>query len=233
MDLADDIAYSVHDLEDFLRAGLIPLERLRDHPEYLDLFIDEWASWAKAEGEERLHDLIGRHRGVASEWLAITFAQIRGDATFQERAALKEQTSGTIGKFVSDATLREPDAEGRSIYVSPENRFLMKFCQRLVWVFVISNPRLATIQYGQGEAIKSLLEIYRSAVVDACAKKGHDLIPPRFLIGLDHLDAKDDDGITRLAVDIVASLTDDQAIVLHRRFAGIERRGSVTDILYS
>ena len=38
MDKADDITYSVHDTEDFYRAGLIPLDRLASNPKEQDRF---------------------------------------------------------------------------------------------------------------------------------------------------------------------------------------------------
>jgi dGTPase len=42
MDFADDVTYSVHDLEDFYLAGLIPLRAItREEPEFGKL-IDEW-----------------------------------------------------------------------------------------------------------------------------------------------------------------------------------------------
>ena len=42
MDFADDITYSVHDLEDFYLAGLIPLELLATDRDEFARFIDEW-----------------------------------------------------------------------------------------------------------------------------------------------------------------------------------------------
>jgi hypothetical protein len=40
MDWADDITYSIHDTEDFYRAGLIPLHLLRASPTEQDRFLD-------------------------------------------------------------------------------------------------------------------------------------------------------------------------------------------------
>ena len=232
MDLADDIAYSVHDLEDFIRAGLIPFERLRD-PIQLKEFIDEWLQWAETKHDKALPDIIDKHRGIAPEWLANIFPSIRGDADFEERAALKEQTAGTIRRFVMDASLTEPDSDGVTVHSSPESRFLMKFCQRLVWHFVISSPRLASIQHGQRAVIRNLMLTYRKAVTVAVNGGASDLVPPRFRIELGSLDPKDKKGINRLAVDIVASMTDEQAVTMHRRFCGIEQRGSITDIVHN
>lgn len=42
MDYADSIAYSIHDLEDFYRAGLIPLGLLASDTAEYDKFIDAW-----------------------------------------------------------------------------------------------------------------------------------------------------------------------------------------------
>ncbi|MEO1341880.1 MAG: dGTP triphosphohydrolase, partial [Cyanobacteria bacterium J06635_13] len=42
MDFADDITYSVHDLEDFYLAGLIPLELLATDWDELERFTSEW-----------------------------------------------------------------------------------------------------------------------------------------------------------------------------------------------
>jgi dGTPase len=49
MDWADDVAYAVHDVEDFYRAGLIPLERfIEDEPE-----VDRFAKYAEQNLKEK------------------------------------------------------------------------------------------------------------------------------------------------------------------------------------
>lgn len=51
MDWADDVAYAIHDMEDFYRAGLIPLERFIDgEPE-----VDRFADYAVSELGEKLN----------------------------------------------------------------------------------------------------------------------------------------------------------------------------------
>ena len=59
MDWADDVAYAVHDVDDFQRAGLIPLDRFRvDDPE-----TERFAEYAAGRLErdlDEVKDVIGR-----------------------------------------------------------------------------------------------------------------------------------------------------------------------------
>lgn len=113
-------------------------------------------------------------------------------------------------------------------------RHEIEFLQRLVWQYVIKNPRLATQQHGQREIIRKLFEIYLEAV----RRRDLNLLPPRFHSDLGALSRPDTKNRNphpaevRLAVDIVSSLTDAQAVVMYRRLTGVAP-GSVIELLHS
>jgi dGTPase len=130
-----------------------------------------------------------------------------------------------IGIFVKAVQLQERDADKRALHIPEETRLLMSFCQRIVWDYVINNPRLATQQFGQRTVIQRLFEIY----LDAVNRRDMNLVPPRFQIELEKLTPSDKVAATRLTVDIVASLADQQAVTLYQRLLGTSA-GSVTDI---
>lgn len=224
MDHADDIAYSVHDVDDFYRAGLIPLETIRDRFEH---FVDQ------LRGSKRVTVLsadIDRHMTELREMIN-WMPDERFDGTFDDRGEQRTRTSRLIERFISAARLAERD--GRVVLDVPSDiRVQMKFLQNLVWEFVIDNPRLATQQRGQREVIRRLFEVYGNAIEERHAA----LVPATFRDELDQLGdrSNSDSAITargvRLAVDIVASFTDSQAVALHRRLNGTSL-GSLMDIL--
>jgi dGTPase len=220
MDFADGVAYSVHDLDDFYRAGLIPIDRLhREKTDDFERFIGEW----KLEPKEVSVTEIDAQQQSIRTWLSVFFGDLESAATFKQRALLRTRTASLIGRFVTNVQLQKPAVDGLVLQVPVEDRVLMRFCQRLVWKYVIQNPALATQQFGQRRIIKILFEVYVHA-----ARKRRDLIPPRYHVELEQ--ATDDTALTRLAADIVASMTDNQANIMFGRFSGAVT-GSVTEIL--
>lgn len=229
MDYADDVAYSVHDLEDFFRAGLVPIVVLAQSEEAFTKYVERWKGELRSgitpsEVDEQRDALLSMLRDL------FPFDGQYNDR-FEHRAALRTATSNLIATYVKAVSIA-PRLAGRPLDVPLAARVQLKFLQRLVWTYVIENPRLTTQQHGQRHIIRSLFQIYLTAV------KGRDaaLVPPLFHRGLTALgdaraaDARMQDTAeeTRLAVDIVASLSDDQAILLYRRLTGIST-GSVTD----
>ena len=107
MDWADDVAYSVHDLEDGIVTGLVDLARLRDPDEQAalaELAAEHYSDASAGDLREVLVDMLQRQ-----EWPAAY------DGLPASAAALKNLTSTLIGRFCSaaeDAT-RAVHGDGR------------------------------------------------------------------------------------------------------------------------
>lgn len=229
MDVADMIAYSVHDLEDFYRAGLIPVETLVFSDGEWDWFAARW----KALGPKLSPETIDASR---EEFIRLVSRLTLGShytGEQEQRVALRAATSQLINDFVHGVELREPADENSSgVFVDPRLLNQLRFLQALVWVYVIGNPRLATQQDGQRRIIRTLFEAYHRAVKN----RERDFVPPPFRAEVDALPSGDQPDVaeaeTRVAVDIVASLSDPQALLLYRRLTGTAP-GSVTEVLHA
>jgi dGTPase len=228
MEYADDIGYSIHDLDDFYRAGLIPLALVAAGGDEYEALVEEW----KREGRGISADEIEAHRDVFLNLLKFIPTRELYRGTLSQRAALKAFTSAKIGQFVRAAELTERGGDGRAIRVPPLVRIEIEFLQRLVWHYVIRNPRLATQQHGQREVVRRLFEIY----LDGVQRRDVNLLPPRYHEDLSVLPASDrhsrpHPSEVRLTVDIVSGFTDNQAVVMYRRLLG-SAPGSVSELLH-
>ena len=229
MDFADDITYSVHDLEDFYLAGLIPLELLATDRDELDRFTTEWL-------REFPHNRVGKvvrdnpHR--FQNFLNATY-NLKGQyrpGSFEQKAQIKRISSQLIQTYIHSVELSEEYGDRGYLKYDLAKEEELKFLQRIVWSYVISNPRLATQRYGQKRIIRTLFEIYLEAI------ESNDLsfIPPRFVKEYLDLDdrTKDIEEISqekkRMAVDIVAGLSEAEAVLQYRRLTGINQ-GSFLD----
>jgi dGTPase len=214
MDLADDIAYSVHDVDDFYRAGLLPIDQFAGaQTAFLD-FLEMWT----AEGGPDLGPAEIRQLTNLLELIRLDLPY-RG--TRSERAGLRSFTSGQIGRFVGAVTLAPDPVTTWRVDISPVRRLEIDFLKRLVWVFVIANSRLATVQAGQRRVVRDLVEFY----VDAIKRTKLDALPPLFredaeVVTL--IEGADSKEAVRLAIDMVATLADEQATRLARRITGLD-----------
>ncbi len=233
MDVADDIAYSVHDLDDFYRAGLIPIGELQSSPVEFDEFLQRWISSPKLEAAESAQ-ILDRKESLRS-LLGFVFPQGRYIGSDRQRKLLRRASSSLIGDFINSVTLlEEPNGKGALAAPDPAKRLEMQFLQRLVWHYVIDNPRLATQQEGQRITIRALFKTYYEAI-----RNQHlELLPPRYRSDADalvkqKLPEKDErSAAVRIAIDIVAQFADAQAVSMYRRILGIAP-GSVVDMLHA
>ena len=235
MDFADDVTYSVHDLEDFYLAGLIPLELLAVDRDELERFVDEWL---REIPDNQVAQVVKHDPKRFQNFLDATY-NLRGQyrpGSFEQKAQIKRISSQLIQTYIRSIQLSLDYGAPQNGWFS-DRGFLtlnrareeeLQFLQRIVWSYVISNPRLATQRYGQKRIIRTLFEMYLEAIM----KEDLSLIPVRYIREYREFCDRSSKNIelekTRMAVDIVASFSEAEAVLKYRRLTGISQ-GSFFD----
>ncbi len=229
MDFADDITYSVHDLEDFYLAGLIPLELLATDWDEFDRFI---TAWLQESPNNRVAKIVKANPHRFQNFLDATY-NLKGQyrpGSFEQKAQIKRISSQLIQTYIQSVELSTEYGDRGYLKYNRNREEELKFLQRIVWSYVISDPRLATQRYGQKRIIKTLFEIYLEAIRD----RDLSFIPARFV--KEFLEIEENSGSKtemnpekiRMAVDIIAGLSETEAVVQYRRLIGISQ-GSFLD----
>lgn len=207
MDWADDVTYAVHDVDDFYRAGLIPLDRLRSDREELQRFQDYMGAKDRISDEmvtaaERLYeDQLGL--GIADPY----------EGRLEQRAGLRTAGGGLIGRYVQAASVIESDA-GVFFSVPDEVVSEVGMLKQLTWFYVIDRPSLAIIQEGQRRIIRTLFENYREGVESS----QYRIFPPGYVERLEA--AETDPARVRAVIDLIAGLTESAAFQIYQRLCG-------------
>ncbi len=228
MDFADDITYSVHDLEDFYLAGLIPLELLATDWDELDRFTTEWL---REFPDNRVAKVVKANPHRFQNFLDATY-NLKGQyrpGSFEQKAQIKRISSQLIQTYIHSVQLSTEYGDRGYLKYNRNREEELKFLQRIVWTYVISNPRLSTQRYGQRRIVKTLFEIYMEAIGD----RDLSFIPARFVKEFLEIEEKAgntkiNQEKTRMAVDIIAGLSEAEAVVQYRRLTGISQ-GSFLD----
>lgn len=221
MDRADDIAYAIHDLEDFYRAGLVPLDRLATDANERKRWLKTALKERDRQGESAAFDF---ERLVEASDKVLPLLPVREPyrGTRTQRANLRTAASTLICRFMASLTL---DTEGGSSRLSHsqssnEEIFLLK---ELTRYYVICNPSLASQQYGRTVVIRGLFRIFRDA---ATKQTWRHILPPRWQEIVAEPERREHPA--RTAADILSALSDAEALLLHRRLRGLSA-GSVLD----
>ncbi len=204
MDLADDVAYSVHDVEDGVVAGRLDLTAL-DPPAVWATLRDWYLPDARdADLDAALQGL----RSVAS-WPTASYAGSR-----RHLAALKNLTSDLIGRFCGDvqqATFAAGDGpfvRYRADLVLPEQTLLeIAVLKGIAAHYVMqAADRVAALEH-QRELLTDLVAVLCDRGPDALDRQYAD----------DWRAAPDDPARLRVVVDQVAALTAASAVARHAR----------------
>ena len=214
MDWADDVAYSVHDLEDGLHAGHITLRQLQAGSERGALAQLTAATHADPEEPASVAEL----GEVLAELLALDCWPRSFDGGPRSLAALKNLTSELIGRFCRAAQDATQAAHGggpltryaADLIVPRRQRLECALLKGVTVHYVMSRPGVGAVQARQRELIAGLAE---AVARDAPATLDLVLRPAWAA-------AQSDPVRLRVVVDQIASLTDTSAVSWHRQLCG-------------
>ncbi len=211
MDLADDISYSVHDVEDAIVAGHLQL-RWMDSADARARVVGYTQQWYLPGSDPAAVDAALSRLEATPVWVR------NADGTRGSMAALKNMTSQLIGRFCLSAmqstrSIYGPDALTRynAEMVVPEETIMeIAVMKGLATTYVMTTDQRQPLYERQREILTSLV-----AQIHA---NGDRYLEPMF--AADWRDAGADDARLRVVIDQVASLTDASALGLHERIVG-------------
>ena len=226
MDWADDVAYSVHDMEDGFHAGLITFKNLKSQTERAEVSRTAIAYCPGGVTEAELTEIL-------EALLALDIWPASYDGGPETVAALKNLTSELIGRFcvaAQQATLAAasesapyPATATPLSHTSPVGHSFTRYAADLVV------PRRQRLECALLKAITARYVMNRAGVVAAQARERELLTELTYAVErgapqtLDPLlrpswDAAGTDAARRrVVIDQVASLTDTSAIAWHHR----------------
>ncbi|GAA0532325.1 deoxyguanosinetriphosphate triphosphohydrolase-like protein [Saccharopolyspora subtropica] len=212
MDWSDDVAYSVHDVEDGVLSGRISLRSLTHGDERAEI-VRMAAEHFWGDGGDRT-ELLDQAAAELVRWPVVA-AVLDYDGTFRAQVALKRLTSELVGRFVAAAVTgtRERFGPGpltryRADLVVPESVVAEVAVLKAVALrYVMSDPQRLRRQERQRAALTELVE--------ALLARAPESLDPAMAAAWRR--AADDAARLRVVLDQVASLTDAQAVAWHRK----------------
>lgn len=220
MDWSDDVAYSVHDAEDAIYAGLVGIDMLRSPVEQESLIRIAHARYAPLDDPAELAAALDRL--LAMEEFPTSFS-----GTMRDLVALKRFTSALISRFCSSAQLATQEKFGHGPLVRYDAELVVPAEVRAeVSVMKAVAVRYVMNREGADEVYARQRELLAELVDALVAEEGRSLeswIAPAFA------EADSDAARLRVIIDQVASLTDTTAVEWHRELTSGTRRRPAPD----
>lgn len=206
MDISDDIAYSVHDIEDAITGGSISLSRLTDPSERLAALsvVQDW--YCPALTIEELDAALSRLE-AEKFWLP----KFSGDPA--SAAQLKDMCSQLIGRFVGAVVSATRSAHGPqplarfagTVIVPEYTAQEISVLKGLAAAYVMSSDEQQPVYEQQAAIVEDLYTLF--------TRTGASHLDPLFTVMWDR--SRTPEERERVIVDQIASLTDVSAVRLH------------------
>jgi dGTPase len=210
MDWADDVAYSVHDVEDGIHGGYITLRPLLDDAEERAALCADVAAAYSPESADDLGTVLADLLADPALTPVLDY-----DGSHRAQAALKAMTSILTGRFVSAAVTATQERFGpgplrryaADLVVPREIRAQCALLKGLALRYVMRRPGAEAWYERQRQLLTEL--------VHALLARAPDALDPVFAPLWRA--APDDAARLRVVIDQVASLTDPAAVAWHQR----------------
>ncbi|MFF4205595.1 deoxyguanosinetriphosphate triphosphohydrolase family protein [Streptomyces sp. NPDC001668] len=234
MDWADDVSYATHDLQDYFRAGLIPLHTL---------------AMEETEATEDFYNFVDRrltksHEGYRSNLLRSEYERLKGEVPkrkWRDLRADRTDLAQTVNEFIARfANSLQIDSSSPSGLLIPDGiQYQVEALKQLTWFYVINRPSLALAQEGQKGLIARLFDELEGLLERRNASPGMKNPVPAFLGEIyDDLLRYESESPgrsmgerqrrARAVCDYICVLTEDQAVDLYERITGLSvSRGSI------
>lgn len=204
MDLADDVAYSVHDVEDGIVAGRLDLTRLDR-----DALWETVRSWYLPGADDAVLDGALADLRAVQSWPVTPY-----DGSRRSLAAIKNLSSDLIGRFcgsVQGATFAATGGEDlvrhrADLVVPAATEVEIAVLKAIASLYVMQADDRVSLMQRQRELVAELVE--------ALWSRGEDALDAVF--AGDWREASDDAARRRVVIDQVASLTDASAVARHQ-----------------
>ena len=239
MDWADDITYSVHDLEDFHRCGVIPWKELFFHmnpkggqwSEISDrLLKDALKKWEKEAGDATPADayarLVKARLSIAdSLQLYPDIWNGKYEGTRAQRQQIRSLSSLWVGEFMENTSVTQ-DGDLPALRLDADAEEVVRLLKAVTVSYIISSPSLHAQQLGQSRIIEDLFVFIVRALVQP---KSDGWLPRRFGDIVQMFRSKAISA-RRAASDCICSMTENEAVALRSRIMGVDA-GSVLNPL--
>jgi dGTPase len=239
MDWADDLTYAIHDLVDFYEAGLLPLNRLVQDPEERERVADEFES--NTDTDTGSWDATGFLADSLPDLAAVAGGEVGKqapdrnpleypfDGSSYDHAGVSFMSSELVERYlgvVSGMSVSvDPETRG-GLNITDELRYEVHLLQYLTEHYVFNDPALLAQQRGHKEAVETLFDELYEATAEDSDRTG--MIPAPFDEKVEQIhdnnlgyDGFESDTLrARVTADIIASMTEKQAMQLHERLVG-------------
>lgn len=205
MDWADDIAYSIHDLDDGIRAGFITVKKIRNWMDYKD---------REYTGKDSVF-LNSLCEAIINDTFSSFLARLIGEFIHATTLVTRENA-------LSDSTHRY----AFDIYIEPEAEKLCTLLKMLAVGLVFHTPQVHQLEYKGGEILRKLFTVMEEEYIQK-DKPGYRLLPAHYH---NAMQSGDEHERRRMLCDYISGMTDGFVVRTYKRLFDPDF-GSIIDLI--